>query len=609
MFNKNKEKTKKENIKPTASDKNDANAQPPVVHEKKSKLLRRLLVYIMEHKYWMLLAIITTIFSNVFALIGPDLSGKAVDCIVGKGNVDFGGVTYYCIWMAVFYVSSGILSYLLSRILIRVSRRVVYKMRAEVFNKLSVLPVSYYDTNSTGDILSRISYDIDTINASLTNDVVHVFSSAVTVFGALFMMLQISPMLVLVFVFTIPISVCLTKFITSFTRPLFRKRSAKLGELNGFIEEMIGGQKTIKAYNRENQISDKFDEKNEEAVMAYYKADYYGSTVGPSVNFMNNLSLSLVSFFGSLLYFTGSISVGNISTFVLYSRKFSGPINEIANLAGELQSAFSAAERVFRLLDEAPEPEDKPDAISLKEVKGDVELKNVKFGYNKDVTVINNLSFTAPKGALVAIVGPTGAGKTTIINLLMRFYDIDSGSITLDGIEVSNIKRKDMRLAYSMVLQDTWLFSGTVYDNIAYGKEGATKEEVINACKAAEIHDFIMTLPDGYDTVLTDDGSSVSKGQKQLLTIARAMMLEAELLILDEATSNVDTRTEMKIQKAMRRLMENKTCFVIAHRLSTIQGADKILVVKDGDIVEQGTHLELMKQDSFYARLYNSQFS
>ena len=600
-------KLKKE--KTFEKERDEGRALMPQVHEKRSKLLRRLLTYIMEHKYWMLLAIVTTIFSNVFALIGPDLSGKAVDCILGKGNVDFGGVTYYCIWMAVFYVSSAALSYVLSRILIRVSRRVVFKMRAQVFNKLSVLPVSYYDTNSTGDILSRISYDIDTINASLTNDVVHVFSSAVTVIGALFMMLKISPVMVLVFVFTIPVSICLTKFITSFTKPLFRRRSAKLGELNGFVEEMIGGQKTIKAYNRENQIADKFDEKNEEAVMAYYKADYYGSTVGPSVNFMNNLSLSLVSFFGSLLYFAGSISVGNISTFVLYSRKFSGPINEIANLAGELQSAFSAAERVFRLLDEAPEPEDKPDAVSIDKVEGEVELKNVKFGYNKDVTIINNLSFKAPKGALVAIVGPTGAGKTTIINLLMRFYDIDSGSITLDGTEISSIKRRDMRLAYSMVLQDTWLFSGSVYDNIAYGKEGATKEEVIKACKAAEIHDFIMTLPDGYDTILTDDGSSISKGQKQLLTIARAMMLEAELLILDEATSNVDTRTEMKIQKAMRRLMENKTCFVIAHRLSTIREADKILVVRDGDIVEQGTHEELTKAESFYAHLYNSQFS
>ena len=600
-------KNKKE--KTFEKERDEGRALMPQVHEKRSKLLRRLLIYIMEHKYWMLLAIVTTIFSNVFALIGPDLSGKAVDCILGKGNVDFGGVTYYCIWMAVFYVSSAALSYVLSRILIRVSRRVVFKMRAQVFNNLSVLPVSYYDTNTTGDILSRISYDIDTINASLTNDVVHVFSSAVTVIGALFMMLRISPIMVLVFVFTIPVSVCLTKFITSFTKPLFRRRSAKLGELNGFVEEMIGGQKTIKAYNRENQISDKFDEKNEEAVMAYYKADYYGSTVGPTVNFMNNLSLSLVSFFGSLLYFAGSISVGNISTFVLYSRKFSGPINEIANLAGELQSAFSAAERVFRLLDEAPEPEDKPEAVSLSKVEGEVELKNVKFGYNKDVTIINNLSFKAPKGALVAIVGPTGAGKTTIINLLMRFYDINSGSITLDGTEISDIKRRDMRLAYSMVLQDTWLFSGSVYDNIAYGKEGATKEEVINACKSAEIHDFIMTLPDGYDTVLTDDGSSISKGQKQLLTIARAMMLEAELLILDEATSNVDTRTEMKIQKAMRRLMEDKTCFVIAHRLSTIREADKILVVRDGDIVEQGTHEELMKAESFYAHLYNSQFS
>lgn len=574
----------------------------------KTKILFRLIKYLAAHKGWMSAAIIITVASNLAALVGPYLSGLAVDSIVGKGNVDFNRVFYYCALMAGFYVASAVLSYVLQRILIRVSRSVVFKMRSDVFNKLSTLPVGYYDTNSTGDILSRISYDIDTINTSLSSDLVQIFATVVTVAGALVMMLSISPVLVLIFAFTVPLSILLTKKITGFTRPMFRKRSAKLGELNGFVEEMIGGQKTLKAYNREDQTVDKFDVHNDEAVEAYYRADYYGSTVGPSVNFVNNLSLSLVSFFGAVLFLNSGITLGNISSFVLYSRKFSGPINEVANIVGELQSTFSAAERVFRLLDEEPEPADANGAVELDAVEGNVELDNVNFGYNKDVQIIKNLSIKAPKGSLIAIVGPTGAGKTTIINLLMRFYDPQSGTIRLDSKPVEGIQRGSLRLAYSMVLQDTWLFSGTVADNISYGKAGASMEDVINACKSAGIHDFIMTLPEGYETVLTEDGSSISKGQKQLLTIARAMMMDSELLILDEATSNVDTRTEIKIQKAMRALMKGKTCFVIAHRLSTIKNADHILVVNNGEIVEQGTHRALMAEDSFYAKMFKSQF-
>lgn len=563
----------------------------------------------MANKYWMLAAITITVAANLLALTGPYLSGLAVNAIVGIGKVDFPKVGYYCMLMAICYVASAGLSYLLERIMIKVSRRVVFKMRSDVFNKLSELPVGYFDTHQTGDILSRISYDIDTINTSLTTDLVQLFASAVTVIGALVMMLKISPVLVLVFVITVPLSIILTKKITGFTRPLFRKRSAKLGELNGFVEEMVGGQKTLKAYNREKRTIKKFDVQNEEAVQAYYKAEYYGSMVGPSVNFVNNLSLSLITFFGSLLFLQGGINIGNISSFVLYSRKFSGPINETANIIGELQSAFSAAERVFRLLDEPVEPLDTDDSEELDRVDGNVELKNISFGYNKDNLTIKNFSVNVPKGSLIAIVGPTGAGKTTIINLLMRFYDVDSGTITLDRKPVKNIKRKDLRLAYSMVLQDTWLFSGSVFENIAYGKEGATLEDVENACKAAGVHDFIMTLPDGYDTILNDDGENISKGQKQLLTIARAMLMKSELLILDEATSNVDTRTEIKIQKAMRELMKDKTCFIIAHRLSTIQNADLILVVRDGMVVEQGTHNELMSHDSFYSQMFNAQFT
>ncbi len=577
---------------------------------KKTAILSRLLPYLLRYKMLLITCILLSIGGNLLALAGPYVSGLAVDAMeLGTGRVDFSSVGFYSVLMVLLYIASAVLSYALTRLMIVISRRVVNTMRRDVFNKLTELPVGYFDTNQTGDILSRISYDIDTINTSLSNDIVQVFASVVTVVGALAMMLAISPVLVLVFVVTVPLSFLLTKKITGFTRPLFRKRSAKLGELNGFVEEMISGQKTLRAYSQEEHTIEKLDRQNDETVEAYYKADYYGSLVGPSVNFVNNLSLSLVSFFGAILYLGGAISIGNISSFVLYSRKFSGPINEVANIVGELQSAFSAAERVFRLLDEPPEPADTANAVDLKAVGGEVELAHVNFGYTPDRQIIKDLSLHVPKGALIAIVGPTGAGKTTIINLLMRFYDVDSGEIRLDGRPVRDLTRRSLRLNYSMVLQDTWLFSGTVFENIAYGSETATRADVERVCRACGIHEYIMTLPEGYDTVLDDDGSNISKGQKQLMTIARAMLLDASLLILDEATSNVDTRTEQRIQKAMRALMADKTCFVIAHRLSTIRNADMILVVRDGEIVERGTHDSLMAQDSFYKQLYNAQFA
>lgn len=577
---------------------------------KKTAILSRLLPYLLRYKMLLITCILLTVGGNLLALAGPYVSGLAIDAMeLGTGKVDFSSVGFYSALMVLLYIASAVLSYALTRLMIVISRRVVNTMRRDVFNKLTELPVGYFDTNQTGDILSRISYDIDTINTSLSNDLVQVFASVVTVVGALAMMLAISPVLVLVFAVTVPLSFVLTKKITGFTRPLFRRRSAKLGELNGFVEEMISGQKTLRAYSQEENTIEKLDRQNDETVEAYYKADYYGSLVGPSVNFVNNLSLSLVSFFGAVLYLGGSISIGNISSFVLYSRKFSGPINEVANIIGELQSAFSAAERVFRLLDEPPEPADAPDAADRKAVDGEVELSHVSFGYTPDRQIIKDLSLRVPKGALVAIVGPTGAGKTTIINLLMRFYDVDSGEIRLDGCPVRGLTRRSLRLNYSMVLQDTWLFSGTVFENIAYGSETATRADVERVCRACGIHEYIMTLPEGYDTVLDDDGSNISKGQKQLMTIARAMLLDASLLILDEATSNVDTRTELRIQEAMRALMADKTCFVIAHRLSTIRGADMILVVRDGEIVERGTHDTLMQADTFYKQLYDAQFA
>ena len=579
---------------------------------KKGTLLR-LGGYLMRYKWYLVGAVALTVGSNLFSLIGPLLSGYAVDAIEPEpGKVIYEKVFYYAAWMAGFYVVSSIFSYLLQVLMIIISRKVVYQMRKDVFEKLLSLPVGYFDVHQGGDIISRISYDIDTVNMSLSDDVVQLLTTVITVSGAFFMMLVISPSLVLIFAFTMPLSMCITRYLTGKTRPLFRARSATLGELNGFAEEMVSGQRTLKAYCQEENTIRRFEEKNEKAMKAYYRAEYYGSIVGPMVNFINNLSLSMISVFGAILYLFGKMSMGNISSFVLYSRKFSGPINEAANIISDLQSSMAAAERVFRLLDELEEAADAPDAGELVEAKGEVELNHVRFGYNPAKTVIHDLSFHVKPGKMIAIVGPTGAGKTTLINLLMRFYDVDGGFITVDGEEIRMIKRDGLRRSYAMVLQDTWLFTGTIYENLAYGSlEGDTQkqeEQVRAAAKVAGIDGFIRRLPDGYRTVLSDEGTNISKGQKQLLTIARAMLLPARMLILDEATSDVDTRTEMKIQEAMRKLMEGKTCFVIAHRLSTIRNADHILVVNDGDVIQQGTHETLLNQEGLYRQMYLAQF-
>ena len=581
--------------------------------EGKKGTLLRLGGYLMRYKWHLAGAMALTVGSNLFALIGPLLSGYAVDAIEpGPGMVIFDKVFYYAAWMAGFYVVSSVFSYLLQVLMITISRKVVYQMRKDVFEKLLALPVRYFDVHQGGDIISRISYDIDTVNMSLSEDVVQLLTTVITVSGAFFMMLMISPRLVLVFAFTMPLSMCITRYLTGKTRPLFRARSASLGELNGFAEEMVSGQRTLKAYCQEENTISRFEEKNEEAMQAYYRAEYYGSIVGPMVNFINNLSLSLISVFGAVLYLFGSMSMGNISSFVLYSRKFSGPINEAANIISDLQSSMAAAERVFRLLDEPEEEADVCGAKELVQAEGEVELEHVRFGYNPAKTVIHDLSFHVKPGKMIAIVGPTGAGKTTLINLLMRFYDADEGFIAVDGEKIRGLKRDSLRRAYAMVLQDTWLFTGTIYENLAYGSlEGDTgrqEEQVRTAAKEAGIDGFIRRLPDGYRTVLSDEGTNISKGQKQLLTIARAMLLPARMLILDEATSYVDTRTEMKIQAAMRKLMEDKTCFIIAHRLSTIRNADHILVVNDGDVVQQGTHEQLLHQEGLYRQMYLAQF-
>lgn len=569
----------------------------------------RLLKYFSQYKRLVAAAIFFAIVGNVLALVAPVLSANAINAIDTKsGVVDVDAVLFYCIAMAVCYVLSSAFTYALTFTMTKLSRNISRKMREEVFDKLLSLPVSFFDKRLAGDVINRLIYDIDTVNASLSNDIVQISTGVITIVGSLVSMLLLSPLLSCVFVVIIPLTVLVTVQRSRVMRPLFRKRSGKLGELNGYSEEMLSGIRTIKGYGREEEISARYEERNRIAAGAYYDADYYGSKVGPTVNFINNLSTVFISVLGGWLFLQGKMQLGYVSAFLQYSRKFTGPINEFANIISEIQSALAAAERLFGILDETPE-QDAPQTLPAPQgVQGRVEFSNVTFGYEPEKPILKGVSFSAKAGSTVAIVGPTGAGKTTIVNLLMRFYDADKGEILLDGVETRRYTRSDLRAQFTMVLQDTWLFEGTVRENIAYGADGVTQEEIERAARAAGVHDFILSLPQGYDTRITDGGSSLSKGQKQLLTIARAMVSRARILILDEATSNVDTRTEILVQAATQKLMQGKTCFVIAHRLSTIVGADLILVVRGGNIVESGTHTSLLEQGGFYASLYGAQF-
>ena len=502
----------------------------------KIAVIKRISKYLFAHKGLVTICFIIMLISNTLALAAPKLSEKAIDefspkvievlmedgTVVEKISdiidVDMGNVIFYCSLMLTFYIISAALSYILAILMIRLSQKVVYSMRRELFEHLTDLPVGYFDTHATGEIISRISYDIDTVNTSLSHDLLQVGASIVTVIGSFIMMASISPMLLSVFAITVPMSIIYARYRSTKVRPLFRTRSQKLGELNGYAEEMLSGQKTIRAYSREKVIEERFDKKNKEAVDAYYNAEYHAATMGPTINLINNLSLSLVAMLGGIFYLFSvlnamgetsilpifTISFGGISAFIQYSRKFSGPINEFANIIHDLQSAASSAEKVFAIIDEPPEKPDAPDAERLENVEGNVALRNVSFGYVEGKTIIKDLSLSAKKGNTIAIVGPTGAGKTTIINLLMRFYDVNSGKISVDSKPIESITRESLRKAYTMVLQDTWLFHGTIYENITYGKEGATREEVERVAKMAHIHSYIESLPDGYDTVLSE---------------------------------------------------------------------------------------------------------
>ena len=571
--------------------------------------LRRMLRYLGPWRWVIAAVAVLCLLSNLMNLWGPSLAGSAIsEAARGEGKVNFEAVWHYAGLMLLCYVGSALLGFGISLIMTVVSRRVARRMRQDVFDKLMRLPVGYFDRHQAGDIISRVSYDIDVISTSMATDITQILTSILTVVGSLAMMISISLPLSALTLVTVPVAITYTVHMRKKTQPRYAKRSKTYGVMNGFVEEMLSGQKTILAYAYENRVDERFDGINQDAADAFSDAEHYGVTLGPTMTAINNLGLSLIALLGGVLYLNGGIDLGRISSFVLYSRKFAGPINAVAEVFNELFSALAAAERVFTLLDEDEEEADVPEARLLQNVRGDVSVEHVVFGYDPGKIILHDLSLEAPAGKLIAIVGPTGAGKTTIINLLMRFYDPDSGVIRIDGQDIRTAVRRDVRSAYAMVLQDTWVFQGTIFENIAYGRENATMDEVVTAAKAARIHPFVMRLPQGYDTVVSEDGGNISKGQKQLLTIARAMLYDAPMLILDEATSNVDTATEREIQKAMRELMKQKTCFVIAHRLSTIENADLILVLRDGDVVEQGTHRQLMDRKGFYHKLYAAQF-
>ena len=564
------------------------------------------------YPFWNIIIVVglLSLLSCVLSLLGPYFCGEAINEVEkGAGAIDFSLVWKWALLMLFSYILSEAVYLSINLIMVKISKKTAYMLRKECFDKLHRLPVSVFDDNSAGDILSRVSYDVDVVATSIQADISQIITTVITVLGSFFMMLKISLPLSVVTMVTLPITVFYTIHIKGITRPLYSKRSEKYGEMNGFVEEMFSGEKTIQAYGYEENVSRQFASINEDASDAYFNADVRGVTIGPTMGMMNNLSLALNGTLGSILYMFSYATLGQLSSFILYSRKFAGPINELANIMNELFSALSAAERIFSFLDMEEERKDKEGAIEIEKGEGNIEVRDVSFSYSPEKEILHNVSFSAEKGKTLAIVGETGAGKTTIINLLMRFYYPDKGKIFIDGIDSTDIKVHSQRRQFAMVLQDTWLFRGTVYDNIAYGREGATREEVVEAAKKAGIHYFISTLDKGYDTVISEDGGNISKGQKQLLTIARAFLSNSPVLILDEATSNVDTSTEKRVQEAMTALMKGRTAIVIAHRLSTIENADEIIVMSNGSVVEKGTHSSLLEKKGAYYKLYRSQFS
>lgn len=579
--------------------------------------MRKLLAYMNKFLPAIIITLLCAAASCVFSIMGPKILGQAttklyeglVAQLTGAGGIDFDGILQIVLFLVVIYGISAILSYIQGWVMAGVSTKISYTMRRDLDEKINRMPLAYFDRVSHGEVLSRITNDVDTVTQTLNQSLSSIITSVTTVIGVLIMMLTISPIMTLVALCILPISTIVMMQVVKRSQPLYKKQQQYLGIVNGHVEEMYGGHLVVKAFNREEGSIKTFEEMNNELYKSAWKSQFIGNMMMPLMNFIGNLGYVGVCVLGGFMMLKGSISVGDIQAFIQYVNNFTQPLQQIGNIGNQLQQTAAAAERVFEFLEQPEEEKDPEHPISDDEVNGDVYFAHVNFGYTKERTIINDFSAIIKAGQTVAIVGPTGAGKTTMVKLLMRFYDVNSGAILVDGYDVKQFKRNDLRGMFGMVLQDTWLYNGTIMDNIRYGRLDATDEEVIAAAKAAQVDHFIHTLPDGYNTMLNEEASNVSQGQKQLLTIARTILSEPKLLIFDEATSSVDTRTELAIQKAMNKLMEGRTSFIIAHRLSTIRDADMILVMNNGDIVETGTHDELLAANGFYADLYQSQFA
>ncbi len=574
----------------------------------KRNVIKRLLNYIIKNRIYVIGALVCAVFSNILMIVGPFIIGKAVDNIIDSRNVNFEQIRYYAIIIVVLYLISAFFQWSLQVFTSKLSNKTVEELRTDTFEHITKMPLKFFDTNTHGDIMARLTGDIENISEGIFQSVTQFVTGIISIVGSLIFMFILSPVITLVVIVMTPITFIIASFITKKSAKMFKEQSNLNGELNGFIEEIIGNQNVVKAFSYEEQTQKKFEEINSRLYKSGRWAQFYSSLVNPSTRLVNNITYVLLGMTGGIASLAGHLSIGYISSFLTYSTYFSQPINNITSVTTQLQSAIASAKRVFSILDSETEVEQSICELELKGTEGNVCFEDITFSYVPENPLINNFSLNVNKGSRIAIVGPTGAGKTTIVNLLMRFYDVNSGNIYIDGNDIYKLSKDSLRKSFGMVLQDTWLFIGTIRENIAYGKPDATSEDIIEAAKAANAHNFIKRFPKGYETVLTEGGANLSEGQKQLITIARVMLVLPSMLILDEATSSVDTRTELNIQKAFLRMMEGRTSFIIAHRLSTIREADLILVLDNGQIVEQGSHEQLLRKGGFYSKLYNSQY-
>ncbi|MDR1548714.1 MAG: ABC transporter ATP-binding protein/permease [Hungatella sp.] len=571
--------------------------------------VKRILGCIGRYKWGVAASLACAFVTVLLTLYIPILTGRAIDCIVGPGAVDFAGMWLILKQIGVIIAITAAAQWLMSHINNLITYRVVKDIRTQAFNKLEILPLKYIDSHSHGDIINRIIADIDQFSDGLLMGFTQLFTGVLTILGTLFFMFSMNPAITVVVVLVTPVSLFAASFIARKTFRMFKMQSQTRGDLTSLVEEMLGNQKVVQAFAHEADAQEKFEDINEELGVWSLKATFFSSITNPATRFVNSLVYASVGIAGAFAAVKGLLSIGQLSSFLSYANQYTKPFNEISGVVTELQNALASATRVFELIDEEPQIPEEPDAAVLCNAEGEVSLEHVYFSYNPETALIEDMNLKVRQGQRVAIVGPTGCGKSTVINLLMRFYDVDSGSIRVDGTDVRHMTRKSLRTSYGMVLQETWLKSGTIGENIAYGRPDASEEEIILAAKEAHAHGFIRRMPEGYDTVITEDGGNLSQGQKQLLCIARVMLCLPPMLILDEATSSIDTRTEIKIQKAFGKMMEGRTSFIVAHRLSTIKEADVILVMRDGHIIEQGNHDSLLSQNGFYAQLYNSQFA